>query len=176
MHFFPAVCIATINSCVERKWIEEQLDNFFWLRKNSSTNLNFEAKLFEKGTSIKRVISTVLLLLRQKFRLYHPLITTILRTREERYLFTNFQYNYWYIRRSITNNQRKFRMGYENLRFPKWSSCCDVMWLSNLITIPDCFLQRQKVTFIRVQILVSVWHSDTRRLKIMQFIRTKRVD
>ena len=139
---------------------------FFWLLENSSSNLNFEAKLFEKGISIKRVISTVQLLLRPKCRLYPPMMTTILRTREERYLFTNFQYNYWYIRRLITNKQRKFRIGYENLRFPKWSSCFDVTWLSNLITIPDCW----------VQILVSVWHSDTRRLKIMQFIRTKGVD
>ena len=59
-------------------------------------------------------------------------MTTILSTREDQYLFTNFQSNYWYIRRVITNKQWTFRIGYENLRLPKWSPYCDVTWLSNL--------------------------------------------
>ena len=29
------------------------------------------------------------------------------------------------------------KIGCENLRLPKWSPCCDVTWLSNLITIPN---------------------------------------
>ena len=31
----------------------------------------------------------------------------------------------------------KTRTAYETLRFPKWPPCCDVTWLSNLITISD---------------------------------------
>ena len=34
MHFFPAVCAAIINSCIERKKIEDQLHNSFDSGKN----------------------------------------------------------------------------------------------------------------------------------------------
>ena len=53
-------------------------------------------------------------------------------------LLVNFQWNCRYIRRAMTNKQRKRRTGYENRRFLIWPPCCDVWWLSNLITIPDC--------------------------------------
>ena len=54
-------------------------------------------------------------------------MTTILSTREDQYLFTNFQSNYWYMRRVITNKQWTFRIGYENLRLTKWSPYCVVI-------------------------------------------------
>ena len=53
-------------------------------------------------------------------------------------LLVNFQWNCRYIRRAMTNKQRKRRTGYENRRFLIWPPCCDVWWLTNLITIPDC--------------------------------------
>ena len=47
---------------------------------------------------------------------------TILSTREDQYPFTNFRWNYLYIRRVTTNKQRTFRVGYKNLRYLKWYS------------------------------------------------------
>ena len=62
----------------------------------------------------------------------------ILGIREEKCLFAHFQWHYGYIRRAMTNKKRKRRTGYENRRFLIWPPCCDVRWLSTLITIPDC--------------------------------------
>ena len=39
----------------------------------------------------------------------------------------------------MTTKQRKRRTRYEHLRFLIRPPCCDVSWLTDLITIPDCF-------------------------------------
>ena len=102
MHFFPAACIMIINSCIERKQIEEQLHDFFdsgkihllaqTLRQNQKTYLYQTCHFTCSVTSVYS----------QNFRLFHLLMTTILSTREDQYLFINFQQDYWYIRRVIT--------------------------------------------------------------------------
>ena len=52
---------------------------------------------------------------------------------------SNVQQNYGCIRRVMTTKRRKRRTWYGNLRFLIRPPCCDVRWLSNLITIPDWF-------------------------------------
>ena len=52
---------------------------------------------------------------------------------------SNVQQNYGYIRRVKTTKRRKRRTWYGNLRFLLRPPGCDVRWLSNLITIPNCF-------------------------------------
>ena len=103
MHFFLAACIMIINSCIERKQIEEQLHYFFFdsgkiyllaqtSRQNQKTYLYQTCHFTCSVTSVYS----------QNFRLFHLLMTTILSTREDQYLFINFQQDYWYIRRVIT--------------------------------------------------------------------------
>ena len=73
-----------------------------------------------------------------KFYFHHGLLLFTCAQDGEQCLLVNFQWNYRYIRRAMTNKQRKRRTGYENRRFLIWPPCCDVWWLSNLIIIPDC--------------------------------------
>lgn len=61
MHFFLAACIMIIDSCIERKQIEEQLHYFFLTPEKFTYQPKHRGKI-KKHTSIKRVISPVLLL------------------------------------------------------------------------------------------------------------------
>ena len=98
-------------------------------------------------------------------------MTTILSTREDQYLFTNFQSNYWYIRRVITDKQWTFRIGYENLRLPKWSPCWDVTKLSNLIlSRTDDYASKKRTSEFFWCIATREWKSFKHFLRYNIFI------